>query len=120
MAFGIVIAGPLWATGMRKTPKLNFSEIMTLVPSAFGHVVTHAGAAVSFAAGAVSFTQIVKASEPVASAILNFLLAGEVLPWQGYASLLPIVGGVGLASLSELSFTWLAFGAAMVSNIASA
>lgn len=120
MAFGIFLVGPLWATGIRKAPKLSFSDIMTLVPSAIGHLVTHAGAAVSFSAGAVSFTQIVKASEPVASAMLNFLFAGEILSWQAYAALLPIVGGVGLASLSELSFTWLAFGAAMVSNIASA
>lgn len=35
-------------------------------------------------------------------------------------SLIPIVLGVSLASMSELSFTWLAFGAAMVSNLAFA
>jgi len=37
-----------------------------------------------------------------------------------YLTLLPIVGGVGLASLKELSFTWLAFGSAMLSNVSSA
>merc|ERR1712010_114314 len=37
-----------------------------------------------------------------------------------YLTLLPIVGGVALASLKELSFTWLGFGAAMLSNVSSA
>ena len=36
------------------------------------------------------------------------------------AWLAAVVGGVGLASLKELSFTWLGFIAAMVSNVASA
>jgi len=33
-----------------------------------------------------------------------------------YAALIPIIAGVGLASLKELSFTWLALGAALMSN----
>lgn len=37
-----------------------------------------------------------------------------------YLSLLPIIGGVGIASLEELSFTWLAFASAMCSNVFSA
>ena len=36
------------------------------------------------------------------------------------ATLIPIVGGVALASLKELSFTWLGFAAAMLSNVSSA
>lgn len=32
-------------------------------------------------------------------------------------TLLPIIGGVGLASTSELSFTWVGFLAAMGSNL---
>ena len=91
------------------------------------------GAVIAFFAGAVSFGHIVKASEPVVSSLLNFAFLGEVMPWQVYASLLPIIGGVGLASASELSFNWLlrlqkrvalklrlCFGAAMGSNLGSA
>merc|ERR1719213_1023704 len=37
-----------------------------------------------------------------------------------YLTLLPIVGGVALASLKELSFTWVGFIAAMGSNLSSA
>ena len=37
-----------------------------------------------------------------------------------YLALLPIIGGVGLASLKELSFTWTAFIAASGANQAAA
>jgi len=120
MAFGWFIFVPLWLFGIRKVPKLTVQEAITLSPSAFGHLATHVGAVIAFFAGAVSFGHIVKASEPVVSSLLNFLFAGEVCAWPVYAALLPIIGGVGLASASELSFNWLCFGAAMGSNLGSA
>ena len=84
------------------------------------HLGTHVGAVLSLGAGAVSFTHIVKASEPVVSAIMSALFLKQIMPVPVYLSLLPVIGGVGLASLKELSFTWLAFGTAMLSNVASA
>jgi len=54
------------------------------------------------------------------SAGLSALLLGAVYHPITYLTLLPIVGGVALASLKELSFTWVGFIAAMVSNFASA
>mmetsp|Transcript_12012 Transcript_12012/g.28754 ORF Transcript_12012/g.28754 Transcript_12012/m.28754 type:complete len:426 (-) Transcript_12012:151-1428(-) len=120
MSFGWLIFVPLWILRIRKTPKLTVSQAVTLAPSALGHLATHVGAVIAFFAGAVSFGHIVKASEPVVSSFLNFAFLGEVMPWQVYASLLPIIGGVGLASASELSFNWLCFGAAMGSNLGSA
>merc|ERR1719331_2190161 len=110
----------LWATGLRKAPKLSTENVKTLIPISLGHLGTHLGAVVSLGAGAVSFTHIIKASEPVVSAALSFVLLGAVSSWQTYLTLLPIVGGVALASLKELSFTWVGFIAAMGSNVASA
>ncbi|CAK0847683.1 unnamed protein product [Prorocentrum cordatum] len=120
MAFGWLIFVPLWLTGIRKTPKLTIKQAITLSPAALGHLATHVGAVVAFFAGAVSFGHIVKASEPVVSSILNAVFLGEVLAWQVYAALTPIIAGVAIASASELSFTWLCFGAAMGSNLGSA
>merc|ERR1719183_846110 len=110
----------LWTTGLRKAPKLSQDNIKTLIPVSLGHLGTHIGAVVSLGAGAVSFTHIIKASEPVVSAVLSFALLGAVSSWQTYLTLLPIVGGVALASLKELSFTWVGFIAAMGSNLSSA
>jgi len=120
MAFGWCIFVPLWILRIRKVPKLTVKEAVLLSPSAFGHLATHVGAVIAFFAGAVSFGHIVKASEPVVSSLLNFLFMGELLHPMVYLSLVPIIGGVGLASASELSFNWLCFGAAMGSNFGSA
>jgi len=120
LAVGIPYAGALWLTGLRKTPKLSKDDIKTLIPVSLGHLGTHIGAVVSLGAGAVSFTHIVKASEPVVSAALSAVLLGAIYHPITYLTLLPIVGGVALASLKELSFTWVGFIAAMGSNLSSA
>jgi solute carrier family 35 protein E1 len=110
----------MWLTGLRKPPKLSTENVKTLTPSALCHLGTHIGAVLSLGAGAVSFTHIVKASEPVVSAAMSAVFLKQFLPIPVYLSLLPVIGGVGLASLTELSFTWFAFATAMLSNVASA
>merc|ERR1711871_397728 len=117
---GIPYVAVLWATGLRKAPKLSVDNVKTLIPVSLGHLGTHIGAVVSLGAGAVSFTHIIKASEPVVSAALSAVLLGAVYSPITYLTLLPIVGGVALASLKELSFTWVGFIAAMGSNLSSA
>jgi solute carrier family 35 protein E1 len=72
---------------------------------------------VSLGAGPVSFTHIVKALEPFFSAIVSGLYLQEWMPAQVYATLIPVVCGVGYACMKEVNFSWLAFGSAMASNL---
>lgn len=50
----------LWASGIRKAPKLNPGWWKTLVPIGAAHALGHAGAVIALGAGAVSFAQTVK------------------------------------------------------------
>jgi solute carrier family 35 protein E1 len=120
LAIGILYVVPKWELNKANAPVLTNEEIKYLLPVAICHLLTHVGAIVSLGAGAVSFTHIVKAAEPAVSAALSALFLNSYLPIPVYLTLLPVMGGVALASLSELTFTWLSFGSAMVSNVASA
>lgn len=120
MVAGVFYFVPLWLTGLRKAPKLSMDDIKTLIPIALCHTGVHVGAVIALGAGAVSFAHIVKASEPVVTCGLNALLLGQILPTKVYLTLLPIIGGVAIASMKELSFTVLALAAAMLSNVSSA
>lgn len=118
--FGFPYVAMLWLTGLRKTPKLSKDNVKTLSSQAFFLAATHVLGVISFGAGAISFTHIVKATEPVWSALLLAVCFKEFLPLPVYLSLVPIIGGVGLASLKELSFTWLSFTAGTLSAVTSA
>eukprot|EP00557_Chaetoceros_sp_GSL56_P009385 CAMPEP_0176488288 /NCGR_PEP_ID=MMETSP0200_2-20121128/6623_1 /TAXON_ID=947934 /ORGANISM="Chaetoceros sp., Strain GSL56" /LENGTH=387 /DNA_ID=CAMNT_0017885249 /DNA_START=284 /DNA_END=1447 /DNA_ORIENTATION=+ len=120
MATGIAYFLPLWLLGIRKAPKLSVADLKTLFPIALCHTGVHVGAVIALGAGAVSFAHIVKASEPVVTCALNALLLGQILPLPVYLTLLPIIGGVAIASMKELSFTFLALASAMLSNVSSA
>lgn len=120
MATGILYFVPVWLLGIRKAPKLNADELKTLFPIALCHTGVHVGAVIALGAGAVSFAHIVKASEPVVTCALNAVLLGQILPLPVYLTLLPIIGGVAIASMKELSFTVLALASAMLSNVSSA
>jgi solute carrier family 35 protein E1 len=82
--------------------------------------LAHAFSVLALGAGAVSFGQIVKAAEPVFAAASNAVLLKDIDSPMVYLSLFPIIFGVGLASLTELSFSWTAFLSAALSNQAAA
>jgi solute carrier family 35 protein E1 len=120
LAVGVPYVCLLWASGLRKAPKLDKGWWKTLMPIGAAHALGHAGAVIALGAGAVSFAQTVKAAEPVFTCVLSYLVLGTVFKWPVYASLIPIIGGVSLASLKELSFTWKALYGAVTSNVAFA
>jgi solute carrier family 35, member E1 len=118
--FGFPYVALLWLTKLRATPKLSLQNIYTLSSQAFFLAATHVLGVISFGAGAISFTHILKATEPVWSALILGVGFREILPIPVYLSLIPIIGGVGLASLKELSFTWLSFTTGTLSAVTSA
>tara|TARA_Y100000389_G_C17388584_1_gene478517 strand:- start:116 stop:1276 length:1161 start_codon:yes stop_codon:yes gene_type:complete len=117
---GSLIALFFWKTKIRKPPKLTIESIKTYIPISFFHSIGHISAVVSVGAGAVSFTQIVKAAEPLFTCGFNWILLGDKITLPVGLSLIPIILGVSFASISELYFTWTSFIGAMVSNIAFA
>jgi len=120
MTAGLFYFVPLWVLGLRAAPKLSKDDLKTLFPIALCHTGVHVGAVIALGAGAVSFAHIVKASEPVVTCLLNGIILKEILPLPVYMTLLPIIGGVAIASMKELSFTVLALASAMLSNVSSA
>jgi solute carrier family 35 protein E1 len=105
---------------MRKAPKLTKENWKEMSPVGLFASLAHAFSVLALGAGAVSFGQIVKAGEPVFAAATNAALLKDIDHPMVYLALLPIIGGVAIASLSELSFTWACLIAAMLANQSAA
>jgi solute carrier family 35, member E1 len=121
MQFGVgcLYANLIWMLQLRgKRPQLFNSQPIHAV--GFWHAAGQLTSMISLGAGPMSFTHIVKALEPFFSALVSVLVFGQVMHPVVYATLLPVVGGVGYACLKERSFSWLAFWMAMASNVAFA
>jgi len=117
---GAVFVIPQWIGGIRKSPELTLDNWKALAPVGLFASLAHAFSVLALGAGAVSFGQIVKAGEPVFAAATNAVLLKDIDHPMVYLALLPIIGGVGLASLKELSFSWTALIAASLANQAAA
>jgi solute carrier family 35 protein E1 len=117
---GVLFVIPMWLTGVRSKPELTLDNWKTLFPVGFFSAAAHGFSVLALGAGAVSFGQIVKAGEPVFAAATGAILLKQIDHPIVYAALLPIIAGVGLASLKEMSFTWTALIAASGANQAAA
>lgn len=117
---GVLFVLPQWASGLRNKPDMTAENWKEIAPVGLWASLAHAFSVLALGAGAVSFGQIVKAGEPVFAAATNALLLKDIDHPMVYAALIPIIGGVGLASLKELSFTWTALIAASLANQAAA
>jgi len=118
--FGFPYVFLLWSTGLRKSPKLSWESIKLLAPSGVLLACTHVGGVISFGLGAISFTHVLKATEPVWAALISAVVFRDFLPLPVYLSLVPILLGVSLASLKELTFSWYSFIAGTMSAVTSA
>lgn len=116
-AVGGVLALSSWALGIVKRPVLTKSTIASILPLALVHTLGNLLTNVSLGAVAVSFTHTIKAMEPFFSVLLSALFLGETPSIPVVLTLLPIVGGVAMASVSEASFNWTGFLSAMGSNV---
>eukprot|EP00892_Ulva_mutabilis_P001343 jgi/Ulvmu1/11209/UM072_0046.1 len=102
------------ASFQRPLTKDEFKKIFG--PAAM-HAIGHVAANLSFAAVAISLTHTVKTLEPAFNVVLSKLILGTATPAPVMLSLVPIMLGVSLASAAELSFNWLGFLSAMMSNL---
>lgn len=115
---GVVYCLFSWAFGLPKRAPIDREQLALLTPVAFCHALGHVMSNVSFAAVAVSFTHTIKALEPFFNAAASQFVLGHTIPLPLWLSLAPVVFGVSMASLTELSFNWTGFVSAMISNIA--
>jgi len=126
LAVGLIYALPLWVLGLRDAPVLTLSDIGRLLPivalNALGH---YAAVAAMFEKGGGSFTHVIKASEPVVSAILAVVINGVIPKPLTALSLVPIsygfaypstLGNLSIASMSK-ELTTTAAKLAMTSNV---
>mmetsp|Transcript_6687 Transcript_6687/g.8749 ORF Transcript_6687/g.8749 Transcript_6687/m.8749 type:complete len:417 (+) Transcript_6687:335-1585(+) len=117
---GAVYSHMKWISKISKGPKLTSEGKLAVKRVGAYHGAGQMLSIVSMGAGPVSFTHIVKALEPFFSALVSALAFGKWMKPQVYATLIPVVGGVGYACLKETSFSWLQFNCAMGSNVAFA
>lgn len=93
------------------------ATLKAVLPLAAVHTVGNLLTNVSLGAVAVSFTHTIKALEPFFSVLLSAVFLGEPADAWVIATLIPIIGGVAGASLTETSFNWTGFTSAMASNV---
>ncbi|KHN30920.1 Triose phosphate/phosphate translocator, non-green plastid, chloroplastic [Glycine soja] len=107
----------MWGLNLYKRPKLSGAMLGAILPLAAVHTLGNLFTNMSLGKVAVSFTHTIKAMEPFFSVVLSAMFLGEFpTPWV-VGSLVPIVGGVALASVTEASFNWAGFWSAMASNV---
>ena len=126
IAFFQMLLGSLYALyvwimpDLRETPNVTLDDVKNIVPVAACAAGAHIMSIFSMNLGAVSFAQIVKASEPAFAAVLGVTLYGKTVSTAKWLCLIPVIGGVCLASIKELDFSVAALGAACLANLFAA
>eukprot|EP01111_Echinosteliopsis_oligospora_P010072 TRINITY_DN3071_c0_g1_i2.p1 TRINITY_DN3071_c0_g1~~TRINITY_DN3071_c0_g1_i2.p1 ORF type:complete len:408 (+),score=97.90 TRINITY_DN3071_c0_g1_i2:172-1395(+) len=116
MAFGIIKV-----LGLVPQKTLSRDEIITkILPLSFVFCANIVFGNFSIRFIPISFMQTVKSSVPVFTVILNYLILGKKSTKQVLLALIPVVGGVALASITEVNFVMSGFICAIMGSILTA
>ncbi|KAM0004065.1 putative triose phosphate/phosphoenolpyruvate translocator, sugar phosphate transporter [Helianthus debilis subsp. tardiflorus] len=119
LVVGTFIIFMSWALNLHKWPNISRGQLLAILPLAVMHTLGNLTTNMSLGKVSVSFTHTIKAMEPFFTVVLSTMFLGEIPTAWVLSSLVPIVGGVILASLTEVSFNWPGFWSAMASNLAN-
>ncbi|KAK1427653.1 hypothetical protein QVD17_16345 [Tagetes erecta] len=119
LAVGTFIIFVSWAFNIHKWPNISRGQLLAILPLAVMHTLGNLSTNMSLGKVSVSFTHTIKAMEPFFTVVLSTMFLGEIPSTWVLSSLVPIVGGVILASMTEVSFNWPGFWSAMASNLAN-
>jgi len=118
---GVLYALFAWAAPeMRGAPSITMDDVVKMLPVGFCAAAAHSFSVFAQSAGAVSFAMIVKAAEPAFAAVIGTTLYGKTISKAKWMALIPVIGGVCLASVKELDFAWSALITASAANLFAA
>jgi solute carrier family 35 protein E1 len=104
----------------RKKPEISFKDYLSTWPLALTNAGQNTAQVFALSAGALSFSQIIKASGPAYAAVIGTALYGVQLSAAKWITLIPVIGGVIMASAGELNFSMGALITAILSSVLSA
>ena len=121
LGVGVLYALYMWAApDSRSVPSVTKDDLVKMLPVGFCAMGAHCFSVFALSAGAVSFGQIVKAAEPAFAAVVSTAVYGKSISTAKWLALIPVIGGVVLASVKELDFAWSALIAACTANLFAA
>ena len=80
-------------------PKMKMSDYVAMLPVAFCSAAAHSSSVLALNAGSVTFGQIVKAGEPVFSALVSTIMYGKSPSIAKWCCLPIVIGGVVFSCL---------------------
>uniref|UniRef100_A0A7S4UZ91 Sugar phosphate transporter domain-containing protein n=1 Tax=Alexandrium monilatum TaxID=311494 RepID=A0A7S4UZ91_9DINO len=114
LSAALISGGTLALQGLR--PGLPGGEAKVLAGIAVTYTLGFFFTNLAFSLAHASFVETVKSGEPISTVVLAYALLGELEASATYASLLPVVVGVGMASSGEAGGSFAAFAATVGSN----
>ncbi|CAM9975125.1 unnamed protein product [Pylaiella littoralis] len=115
VAAGVLLILPAWMLGIVCTPNLKMSQMPILFYVSLWHSVSNASTGAALRYSSLAAVTAVQALEPLASSLVDRLMAGESSHPVVNAALLPVIGGVILVS-RDASLTWGGFFFAVASS----